>query len=190
MQYTALLDVFSAASLLVLFVLSIVMFRHHYSPPRHAFVLAGLCGVVMASWIVADTLYLTTYPLGLTADLTTAAILPLSVVAGLAVPMWILLFVGVWHMLTSRCQAQSLRPVTYVIHWIIVLGWVTISLLEPTSNFATKDALSDLAPAERVAVYRQYLAAVRPHDRASLAYVVLVMALFFLPLLLSVRRKT
>ncbi|WP_299546096.1 hypothetical protein [uncultured Tateyamaria sp.] len=189
MLHTPVLDPFSLACVLVLFVLSIVMFRHQFSASRHALALAGLCGVIVAMWIAVETLGLLAQASNSITDLLAAANRPLSVVSEFTVPALIFLCLSGWHRVMHRWQNQPLRPFTYAMHWIIVIGWLAVSLLRPTSLFALTPKLSDMSDAERVAFFEQNSAAVRFHEHAVLGYIALVIAIFALPLVLRLYRK-
>ncbi|WP_415403526.1 hypothetical protein [Tateyamaria sp. SN3-11] len=186
MLYTPLLDTFSIACIAVLLGLSTVMYRRHVSATKHALALAGLCGVVLAAWVVSETLTLNSS----TPEILPPTMRPLSVVSGLTVPLLILLCLGAWHTLTHRWQAASQRLLSYTIHWIIVLGWVAVSLLEPTNIFAMPDTLSDLSEADLTAFMQQNNAAAHLHKWAVLGYLGLAVSLFVLPLLVSFRRTS
>ncbi|WP_299603889.1 hypothetical protein [uncultured Tateyamaria sp.] len=116
MLHAPVLDPFSIACVLVLFALSIVMFRRQLSASRHALVLAGLCGVIVAMWIAVKTLGLLAQGSDPTTDIIAAANRPLSVASEFTVPALIFLCLSGWHWVMHRWQNLSLRPFTYAMH--------------------------------------------------------------------------
>ncbi|WP_299146266.1 hypothetical protein [uncultured Tateyamaria sp.] len=164
------------------------MYRRHVSATKHAFVLAGLCGAVFVVYIVSET-FAQISPTAERPPLAPAT-RPLSVVTELTVPLLILLCLGAWHALTSRWLATPQRLLSYSIHWIIMLGWLAVSLLEPNNIFATTGSLEKLKPEDFSALLPQNSAAMHFYERAVLEYLGLTVALFVLPLLANLRRTS
>ncbi len=164
------------------------MYRRHVSATKHAFALAGLCRAVLAAYIVSETF--TQISPTVERPPFALATRPLSVVAELTVPLLILLCLSAWHALTSRWLATPQRLLSYSMHWIIMFGWVAVSLLEPNNIFAMTGTLAELPPEDFTALLQQNTAAMHFHERAVLEYLGLTVALFVLPLLAILRRTS
>ncbi|MFL4471866.1 hypothetical protein ACERZ8_19025 [Tateyamaria armeniaca] len=101
----------------------------------------------------------------------------------LAIPAFVLLFAAPWLWVTRRWPPQISPVAGYVLHWVIVLAWGGLVLLQPLGFLDMSALLEGATAQERNGFVQEYAARSRAHGIATLSYFAVLAALWMTPLI-------
>ncbi|WP_299613913.1 hypothetical protein [uncultured Tateyamaria sp.] len=163
--------------------ISLRLYRNGVSAALHAASLVALSLVsIGVSMVYATVTYFMSDPLTLS-EATTAlsARPPHHFVSLIGVPLFVLACLGPWHALTGNWHGALSRGRLYCVHWVVVVGWLAIALLEPTNVFELQPNLSERSPEEVTGQIDQFRRAREIYSFLVLGYAALVAAIFLAP---------
>ncbi len=180
MTSPATLDTPSALILAALIALSVFMWSRKAPTYGHAASLGAallICGFVLG--------FLNVSGLSGTGECSVDALAAATpaLLQDLAIPAFVLLFAAPWLWVTRRWPPQMPPVAGYVLHWVIVLAWGGLVLLQPVGFLDMSALLEGATAEERNSFVQEYAARSRAHDIATLSYFALLAALWVTPLI-------
>ncbi|WP_299656902.1 hypothetical protein [uncultured Tateyamaria sp.] len=177
------LDAVSVICLLLLGMISLRLYRNGVSAALHAASLVALSLVsIGVSIVYATVTHFMSDPHTLSEAIAALSGRPPQLVLSLiGVPLFVLACLGPWQALTGNWHGALSRGRLYCVHWVVVIGWLAIALLEPTNVFALQPNLSERSPEEATSQIDQFRRARDIYRFLILGYAALVAAIFLAP---------